>query len=139
MGDEIFLPLVETFPVGFIFAQIYLRRRPERGFRFLVHFPHIFVLYRKYNESSIVFPQQRFLLLAERHSRRVMIKEERVGALYVKWVSQNVHKVEKSHFMFKRWHYRKIKDRKFIFCLIFTAFSRTIVRPRLESLITSLS
>ena len=31
--NEIFLPLIETFPVGLIFSEIHLRHRPERCFR----------------------------------------------------------------------------------------------------------
>ena len=77
-----FLPLIEIFPVGFIFGEIHLRRRPKGSFRSLVYFPHIFVFDRKYNESRIVFPQQKFILLAERHSRHVMVKEESVGDLW---------------------------------------------------------
>ena len=61
-----------------------------------------------------------------------MIKEERVGALYVKWVSRNVHKVEKSHFMFKRWHDRKIQRQRNYFLLdiyrFFTNHSTPAVR-----------
>ena len=108
MGDEIFLFLIETFQVVLPFGEVHLRSCPEKCLRLLVHFPHIFLLNRKNNESRIAFPQQRFALLAERYSRRAMIKEERGGVIYVpgNGLAETSYRAKKSQFMFKRRHDR---------------------------------